>query len=383
MTSVPREQEDTIEDLASKFRKPDSRILAYLNTAAESLFLDSHQEAFADYAQCKSVGSEGRAKLNNIELQTKEMVAKLIDVASSNIIFLASTSRCLDVAIKSIRWTRGDNIVFSDTEFLSTEFSGALLSRSGVEVRVVNSQNGLVTPEDFDSRIDSRTKLVVASSVSYKTGLFIDVDRLSEVVHAKGSLLFIDGIQGLGSIEISAKNVDFYASGTFKWLFGMHGVAIFYVNPNIIDDLQIPYVGYHSVSNMFGNDRTQTFDLWPDVRRFQEGLPNYAGICVLRNSLLEINSVGIANIQRHNHSLTRLLLRELDELGIIPFGADHPESHAPIVAFGTPSFEKIGKSLIDSGIIVWAKDGRVRISTHIYNTAEDIGTLIDYLKKLV
>lgn len=383
MTSSHKEQQDLIRTLANKFRKPDTKILSYLNTAAESLFLDSHQAAFENYAQCKAMGSEGRAKLNDIERQTKELVARLIEVNPLDIVFLASTSRCLDAAIKSIIWAPGDNIVFSDTEFLSTEFSGALLGRSGVEVRVVKSKDGLVTPEDFDSHIDARTKLVVTSAVSYKSGLFIDVDRLSEVVHAKGSLLFIDGIQGLGSIQISAKSVDFYTSGTFKWLFGMHGIAIFYVNPNTIADLQIPYVGYHSVSNMFGEDRTKTFDLWPDARRFQEGLPNYAGICVLRNSLLEINTAGIANIQRHNHSLTRLLLKELDGLGIIPFGADQPELHAPIVAFETPSFEKIGNSLIDSGVIVWARDGRVRISAHIYNNEEDIGTLVHYLKKLL
>jgi selenocysteine lyase/cysteine desulfurase len=383
MTSSHKEQQDLIQTLANKFRKPDTKILAYLNTAAESLFLDSHQAAFENYAQCKAVGSEGRAKLNDIERQTKELVARLIEVNPSDIVFLASTSRCLDAAIKSIIWAPGDNIVFSDTEFLSTEFSGALLGRSGVEVRVVKSKEGLVTPEDFDSHIDARTKLVVTSAVSYKSGLFIDVNRLSEVVHAKGSLLFIDGIQGLGSIQISAKSVDFYTSGTFKWLFGMHGIAIFYVNPNIISDLLIPYVGYHSVSNMFGEDRTETFDLWPDARRFQEGLPNYAGICVLRNSLLEINAVGIANIQSHNSALTRLLLRELNGLGIVPFGSDYPELHAPIVAFETPSFEKIGNSLIDSGVIVWARDGRVRISAHVYNNEEDIGTLIYYLKKLV
>lgn len=374
---------DRLSSLIQKFRVPKSTNLTYLNSAAESLFYQPHVDAFELYASCKTLGSEGRSKLNAIENETRELVANMIGVTTENVIFLSSTSRCLDVAIKSINWKPGDNIVFSDTEFLTTEFTGALLKQQGITVKVVQSDRGYLTPEDYDEEIDSRTKLVVASYVSYKTGLILDVEGVSRVTRAKGALFFLDGIQGLGSVETTAKFADFFASGTFKWLFGMHGVSIFYVNPLILDRLEVPYVGYHSVAHMFTPNRTSEFELWPDARRFQEGLPNYAGICLLRSSLIAIKEVGIEQIFQKNQSLMRTLISELEKLGVHPFGYDMPDRHSPIVAFETEDFERIGSSLIDSGIIIWAKDGRVRISPHFYNSEADILTFSSALRDLL
>ena len=381
--SADQEHTDKLSSLIEKFRAPKSTITTYLNSAAESLFYQPHVEAFELYASCKTSGSEGRPDLTKIENETRKLVADLIGVAAENVIFLSSTSRCLDVAIKSIEWEPGDNIVFSDTEFLTTEFTGALLKQHGIASKIVQSDHGYLTPEDYDREIDSRTKLVVASSVSYKTGLILDIEGVSRVTRAKGALLFMDGIQGLGSVETKANHADFFASGTFKWLFGMHGISIFYVNPLILDRLDVPYVGYHSVTQMFTPNRTSEFELWPDARRFQEGLPNYAGICLLRNSLLAIKEVGIEKIFEKNKSLMKTLLSELDKLGIKPFGHDMPDRHSPIVAFETPDFERIGAALIDAGIIIWAKDGRVRTSPHFYNSEADILCFASTLKTIL
>ena len=381
--SADQEHTDKLSSLIEKFRTPKSTITTYLNSAAESLFYQPHVEAFELYASCKTSGSEGRPDLTKIENETRKLVADLIGVDAENVIFLSSTSRCLDVAIKSIEWEPGDNIVFSDTEFLTTEFTGALLKQHGIASKIVQSDHGYLTPEDYDREIDSRTKLVVAISVSYKTGLILDIEGVSKVTRAKGALLFMDGIQGLGSVETKANHADFFASGTFKWLFGMHGISIFYVNPLILDRLDVPYVGYHSVTQMFTPNRTSEFELWPDARRFQEGLPNYAGICLLRNSLLAIKEVGIEKIFEKNKSLMKTLLSELEKLGIQPFGYDMPDRHSPIVAFETPDFERIGAALIDAGIIIWAKDGRVRTSPHFYNSEADILRFASTLKTIL
>ena len=210
-----------------------------------------------------------------------------------------------------------------------------------------------------------------------------EVGGLSRVTKAKGALLFLDGIQSLGAVKTSAKYADFFASGTFKWLFGMHGLSIFYVNPSILGQLEVPYVGYHSVLNMFTPKRTTEFELWPDARRFQEGLPNYAGICLLRSSLLAIEEVGIDKIFAKNRSLVKTLLAEMENLGLRPFGYDMLDRHSPIVAFETKDYERIGASLIGAGIIVWARDGRVRISPHFYNSEADIFNLSSALKAIL
>ena len=97
-------QEDTakLSSLIEKFRKPNSSVTTYLNSAAESLFYQPHVDAFELYASCKTSGSEGRPELTKIENETRKLVANLIGVASETVIFLSSTSRCLDVAISQL-----------------------------------------------------------------------------------------------------------------------------------------------------------------------------------------------------------------------------------------------------------------------------------------
>src|SRR6516165_4087083 len=89
----------------------------YLNTAAEGLFMRSHGAALQRYAELKQMGARGRDGCLAIELRARELAATLLGVDPQNIAFLASTARGLDVAIKSIGWSDGDNIVLPDSEF--------------------------------------------------------------------------------------------------------------------------------------------------------------------------------------------------------------------------------------------------------------------------
>lgn len=64
---------------------------------------------------------------------------QLLPVPPADVAFLASTARGPDVAIKSIDWRPGGNIVFADTEFPTTGFAAVNLSRHGVQPRLVPS----------------------------------------------------------------------------------------------------------------------------------------------------------------------------------------------------------------------------------------------------
>jgi selenocysteine lyase/cysteine desulfurase len=54
-----------------------------------------------------------------------------------------------------------------------------------------------------------------------------------------------------------------------------------------------------------------------------------------------------------------------------------------IVSFEHSEAEALGAALEERGIIVWAGDGRVRASVHLYNDEADIQRLLDALQTLV
>lgn len=351
----------------------------YLNSAAEGLFLASHVDAMQRYASLKARGSNGREGLIAVEDDARRLAARLLGVESRNIAFLASTSRGMDVALKSIDWRPGDNIVFGDAEFPTVGFAAALLGARGVERRTVASTPEGLSEADVVDAIDERTRLVVVSLVSFKNGQKLDVHWLTQRAHERGALVFVDAVQAVGAVEVNASGLDFLSAGTFKWMLGSHGVAVFYASPTLPSTVISPYAGYRGVMELFPPGGTEAYELWPDARRFEEGMPNYLGLCVLANAIEFTLSLGIHAIESHNLGLVARVRLGLDRLGIPALGGSADAPTGSIVAFETEHFDAIDTHLKKQGTTVWARDGRVRVSPHVYNTEDDIDVLLEQL----
>lgn len=161
-------------------------------------------------------------------------------------------------------------------------------------------------------------------------------------------------------------------------MLAAHGLAALYVSPRIADRTRTPYVGYRSVSELFPAN-VRRFALHSDARHFEEGMPNLLGVSVLENALTLIHDVGIEEIERHNLGLVDRLRAGLRSLDINLLYPDDATWRGSIVAFETEHYGQIARCLQRHGTIVWARDGRVRLSPHSYNTDADVDTALDQL----
>lgn len=354
----------------------------YLNTAAEGLPLVGAAEAMQRYLTVKGRGSDGRRQLDATRDQTCALVGTTIGVDADDVAFVASTSRGLDIALQSVDWQDGDNVVFGDTEFPTIAFASTLLAQRGVQARVIPSRDGVLDPADYVAQIDERTRLVVVSLVSYRTGQLLDPSTICDAAHKHGALVFGDAVQAMGAVEVEAGELDYLCAGTFKWLGGVHGVALFYANPQTTTGGRPPYAAYRGVADLFAPDRLQRVDLHPGARRFEEGMPNYLAIGVLQSSLTRLRDIGIRRIQRHNRDLAARLIEGLQSQGIRPVGPNDPKQRSSIVSFRTTFESSIGADLAELGTTVWARDGSVRLSAHLYTTSADIDDALTQLDQL-
>lgn len=370
-----------VQEVRAQF--PGASRCCYLNSAAESLFLNSHRDALARYAECKEEGSLGRERCAAVERRCRDLVAELISVDGEDVAFLASTARALDVVVKSIRWQPGANLVIAASEFPTSAFTAAHLAESGVEVRVVPSRRGELALEDFERLIDSRTGLVIVSLVSYETGFLIDHEKLAEIAHAKGAFVFVDAIQGCGALPVNAGDVDFMAAGTYKWQLGAHGLAFLYVRPSIQGLLQQPYVAFRGVVEVFPPQRFERYELFKNARRFEEGMPNYGAMFVLENGLSYLMKLGIDLTARHRARLVSRTMDGLLALGITPLTTTNAAARGSIVSFEAVEPSELVESLARRNVHVWGRDGRLRISPSLYNTLEDIDEFLDVIGPLM
>jgi selenocysteine lyase/cysteine desulfurase len=65
---------------------------------------------------------------------------------------------------------------------------------------------------------------------------------------------------------------------------------------------------------------------------------------------------------------------------LTPPGAEYASG---IVAFSHERAEEIGTALAEQNVIVWAGDGRVRSSLHLYNNAGDVARYLEVLKGIL
>ncbi len=354
---------------------PGAKSSVYLNTAAEGLFGNHHNMALQRYGRDRTLGERGRRAHTQVEANCRQLAAELLGAGEDEIAFVASTSRGLDAAVESLRWTPGDNIVVSDSDFPGSGYIARKLAARGTEVRVATGHEG-PSPEDLACLVDDRTRVVLIALVNWKTGYRHDLLRVAEIAHSHGAILVVDAAQALGAVPIDCAAIDFLAASAYKWLVGLHGIAVMYVNRRLNAATVPNYVGWRGVVSIFESSPFGSYELHEDARRFEEGMPNYPSMYGLECSLELLRVLGMENVAAHNAKLTQQLLDGLADIRTNVLTATDPARRASIVVLETPWAAEIASTLALRRIHVWGKDGRLRVAPHYYNTSADIERLL-------
>ncbi len=363
---------------------PQAARQTYLDTAAEGLPAPGVAEAFAAYHAAKQLGSPGRKKLYPVVEEARELTARLMGTQSENICFLSSASDALLALLTSLNWKAGDEVIISDLEFPSNIIPWIRLRQDGMKVTVVESVDGAIRLEDVVAAITPKTKLVSLSLVSYKTGAyFADLPELARKVHEVDGVLAVDATQALGRMPVGVGEVDFLFSSSFKWLMSAHGLGLTYVAPRLRERLDPRAIGWYSVDNCFTPDRFERYSLKPDASCLAAGMPNFPSLFALCASLRYVLGMGVESI---SETLAPLMTRLYD--GVAATGASmltppNDGRRSGIVSFEHPDFARIGAELANREIIVWAGDGRVRASAHLYNDESHVDRFVEALHEIL
>ncbi len=97
---------------------------------------------------------------------------------------------------------------------------------------------------------------------------------MTRLAHASGALLFLDGYQDSGTrpIDVKAMNVDFYVTGTLKYLLGPPGLAFLYVRRSLTERLVPSMTSWMAQREVFAFNNRK-LDPAPTARRFEGGSP--------------------------------------------------------------------------------------------------------------
>jgi selenocysteine lyase/cysteine desulfurase len=327
--------------------------ITHLCAGGESPTLKSHREAIEQFFADKALGEVSRERMDETVRRCKEKVAVLLDVSPDDVAFVSTSSEGINILAYGLKWHSGDNVVVCDVEFPSDVLPWTRLKEQGVEVRIVPNRNWFISLSDIQQAMDSRTRVVAVSDVSYFTGQRLPLKALSEMAHSHNAVLSLDSTHAAGVMPVQASYADILVTSCYKWLLGTHGAAIFYWNRERLPDLEPPFLGWHSGESIPDWHTPAEFALRSGADRFEAGNLGFISIYILDNALDHILRIGIPAIENH------------------------------VLQLSGQAWE--GAWLGERKILVWgayAGVGRVRVSTHLYNSAQDVERLLNALADL-
>ena len=344
-------------DLAKKAVLP-----RWVEAATQEWFTDVYENA-----------GEQAFSMDRIE-DTRAALAGLLGLPAAGVAMVKNTSEGANILARGLKLRAGDNVVIGAAEHENNTFPWRHLERDGIEVRIIPVRpDGRLPPEDYETFVDRRTRVVSVAWVAYGNGYRADIAGLRRLLAGREAWLVVDAMHGAGVLSqpLGSLGADAIICGGHKALLALAGAGFLYVRPDRIAEVEPPYAAKFTFAS---NDRFRLrLDLAPDAHRFEYGNPNFLGCWVLRRSSERLGAIGLAAIEERVAALTTYALSEADRRGVTVRTPRAAHERAGILSF---VFREDAEALIArlraERLAASAKDGFVRIACHFYNIEADI-----------
>ena len=367
-----------IRQIRSRFNIFRSRI--YLNTCSQGALSDAVESGFQEYiASWHEQGSPWETWIERYEA-TRTAFARFIHASPDEVAIVTSVSAGINGIASALNFHDRKRVVMGEFEFPTMGQVWLGQAVRGAEVKFAKALGHSIPAAAYEKLIDQNTSIVPLTHVCFKNGFRTDVSAVTEMAHRAGALVMLDDYQDCGTrpVDVKAMNLDFYLSGTLKYLLGPPGLAFLYVRKELIPSLSPTVTGWFGQANPFAYN-PQHFELSPTARRFESGSPSIPNVYGARCGVQMLEEIGIAEVAAHVAKLAEALLSRTRDLGIVT--KTPAESAGPLVVIECRDSDLLVKALAQCGIVVSNRFDGLRISFHVYNTFDDVNAVIEVLTR--
>jgi selenocysteine lyase/cysteine desulfurase len=361
-------------------RFPIFRHKIYLNSCSQGALSDAVEGGFRQYLESwHQYGSPWDVWVEEYE-RVRGVFADLIGATPDEIAIVTSASAAINAVASCLNFRQRPKIVMGEFEFPTMGHVWLAQRSRGADVQFVPARGEHMVADDYARQIDDNTALVPITHVCFKNGFRSPVPEILRIAKQHGALVMLDDYQDSGTrpVDVKALDVDFYVTGTLKYLLGPPGLAFMYVRKELIGSLTPTISGWFGQKNPFAFD-AQQFDPSSSARRFESGSPAVPNVYGAAAGLELLRSIGLQRVASEVQHLTKTLLEGIAELGI---QAKTPiDSVGPLVVLRCHDAEALVRKLAQRDIVVSNRMDGLRVSFHVYNTVEDVDAVLALLKE--
>ena len=329
----------------------------------------------------------------------REKIRAFINAPSSKeIIFTRGTTEAINLVASSFcrKYVReGDEILVSAMEHHSNIVPWQMACEAqGAKLKVIPMNlEGDLLMETLPQLLSEKVKLVAIAHVSNALGTINPVKDIIDAAHEKGIPVLIDGAQAVAHLKVDVQELDcdFYCFSGHK-MYGPMGVGVLFGKEKYLNEMP-PYQGGGEMISEVSFEKT-TYNELPF--KFEAGTPNVGDVIGLGEAIGFIQDTGIDLIAQTGEELVKYCEKSLleeggitligtaeNKSGVVSFLIDnvHPYDAGTIIdRFGVAV--RTGHHCAQPVMDYFKIPGTIRASFSVYNTKEEIDTLLVAIRKV-
>lgn len=377
--------------------------LVYLDSAASSQPPVSVIDTVADYQRHdhanvhRGVHTLSHRATDAYE-SARDKIQRFINAATrSEVVLTKGTTESINLVAQSYcrpHIGSGDSVLISHLEHHSNIVPWQLLcEQTGAELRVIPiDELGQLDYDALTTMLDDTVRFVAIAHVSNALGTINPVKDIIARARSMDIPVLLDGAQGVPHMAIDVQDLDcdFYAFSGHK-MFGPTGVGVLYGRESLLEAMP-PYQGGGDMILEVSFSGT-TYNELP--YKFEAGTPNISGVIGLGAAVDYLQSVGMAEIARHESGLLAYMMDELQTVeGIRLIGTAKLKASVQSFMLDDIHPHDLGTILDHQGIAIrtghhcampvmqhFGVPGTARASLGLYNNRDDVDRLVAALRK--
>ncbi|MEO6252841.1 MAG: aminotransferase class V-fold PLP-dependent enzyme [Ferruginibacter sp.] len=330
----------------------------------------------------KQAARFARKDFPGIAAAVKKELAGFLEVSDEEIIITRNATEALNIAIQGYPFKPGDEVLLNQLDYFSMiEAFRMLENRGQIKVNAfempLHPANDDEIVELYKRSITERTKVILLTHVSNITGLIVPVAKIASMARQKGIDTITDSAHALGQVKFSLPQLgsDFVGLNLHKWMGNPVGAGVLYIKKARIKEM----------NPLFGDVATSISSI-NKLAHF--GTTPFAVVMTIPDSLAFQKMLGIERVSARLHYLKSIWVNELKK-------HPHVEVVTPVdagLSCAIASFRIHNKTAAEVAdhlfkqyniftvARVLGKQGCVRVTPAVYNSADDVKKLVEAVK---
>jgi selenocysteine lyase/cysteine desulfurase len=321
-------------------------------------------------------------------IRIRASLSKMIGARPEEIALMTGASTGVAAVVHLLRWKSGDEVITAKGEFpLQYATWKPMEEREGVKLKIVAPRDRFITAADLIAAMTPRTRVVSVSHVRFDDGSLLDAARVAAACHAQGALLVLDVSQSCGAVPMDVHDLDadFLVCAGYKWLLSPYGTGFLWAKSEHQDTGRpgpFYWTGQGADSffalNFIDPKPSRSAKRWDAAEAATYFNFNLAAMDASVDFVLR---VGPELVLEHNRKLIEFLFERLPKDCVVASPLDSTQ-RGPYGSFTARTPEKtteLYQKLQKENIIVSLREGRIRVSPHLFNSEQDINNLVSMI----